>query len=76
MSLPARTIIPATIDASGLQSCHVILLKDRDPSHSGAYAQFGHSGSQLYSDPDHFQNESGIITSNTFTRFHPVEARH
>jgi len=51
LSLPGTNDHPATIAASGCTACHVIYANDRDPSHSGAYAQFGHAGFSASSDP-------------------------
>src|SRR5712664_1060089 len=41
MSLPGTNDHPGDYRASGCAACHVIYANDRDPSHSGAYAQFG-----------------------------------
>src|SRR6266403_5716171 len=44
ISLPGTNDHPGDYRASGCATCHVIYANDRDPIHSGAYAQFGHSG--------------------------------
>src|SRR5712664_4694959 len=44
MSLPGTNDHPGDYRASGCTACHVIYANDRDPSHSGTYAQCAHSG--------------------------------
>ena len=49
----------------------MIYANDRDPSHSAAYASFGHSGFSASSDPTIPKNESGHPIKHTFTRSIP-----
>src|SRR5712692_3789579 len=51
MSLPGTNDHPGDYRGSGCTACHVIYANDRDPSHSGAYAPFGHSGFSASSYP-------------------------
>jgi hypothetical protein len=71
MSLPGTDDHPGDYRASGCTSCHVIYANDRDLSHSGAYAQFGHSGFSASSDPTIPKNEPGHPIKHVFTRSIP-----
>jgi len=71
MSLPGTNDHPGDYRASGCTACHVIYANDRDPLHSGAYAQFGHSGFSSSSDSTIPKNESGHPIKHVFTRSIP-----
>jgi hypothetical protein len=71
MSLPGTNDHPGDYRASGCTACHVIYENDRDPSHSGSYAQFGHSGFSASSDPTIPKNEPGHPIKHVFTRSIP-----
>ncbi len=71
MSLPGTNDHPGDYRASGCTSCHVIYANDRDPSHSGSYAQFGHSGYSASSDPAIPKTEPGHPIRHVFTRSIP-----
>jgi hypothetical protein len=71
MSLPGTNDHAGDYRSSGCSSCHVIYANDRDPSHSGPYAQFGHSGFSASSDPTIPKNEPGHPIKHTFTRSIP-----
>src|SRR5277367_1410841 len=71
MSLPGTNDHPGDYRASGCTACHVIYANDRDPSHSGAYAQFGHSGFSASTDPTIPKNEPGHPIKHVFTRSIP-----
>jgi hypothetical protein len=71
MSLPGTNDHPGDFRASGCTACHVIYANDRDPSHSGSYAQFGHSGFSASSDPTIPRNEPGHPIKHVFTRSIP-----
>jgi hypothetical protein len=71
MSLPGTNDHPGDFRASGCTACHVIYANDRDPSHSGSYAQFGHSGFSASSDPTIPRNEPGHPIRHIFTRSIP-----
>jgi hypothetical protein len=71
MSLPGTNDHPGDYRASGCTACHVIYANDRDPSHSGTYAQFGHSGFSASSDRTIPKNESVHPIKHAFTRSIP-----
>ena len=71
MSLPGTNDHSGDYRASGCTSCHVIYANDRDPSHAGSYAQFGHSGFSASSDPTILRNEPGHPIKHVFTRSIP-----
>jgi hypothetical protein len=71
MSLPGTNDHPGDYRGSGCTACHVIYANDRDPSHSGAYAAFGHSGFSASSDPAIPKNESAHPIKHVFTRSIP-----
>jgi len=71
MSLTGTNDHPGDYRASGCSACHVIYANDRDPAHSGAYAQFGHSGLSASSDPTIPKNEPGHPIKHVFTRSIP-----
>ena len=71
MSLPGTNDHPGDYRASGCSACHVIYANDRDPAHSAAYAQFGHSGFSASSDPTIPKNEPGHPIKHVFTRSIP-----
>jgi hypothetical protein len=71
LSLPGTNDHPGDYRASGCTACHVIYANDRDAEHSGAYAQFGHSGFSASSDPAIPKNESGHPIKHAFTRSIP-----
>ncbi|MGC1615304.1 MAG: hypothetical protein WA736_11505 [Candidatus Acidiferrum sp.] len=71
MSLPGTNDHPGDYRASGCTACHVIYANDRDPAHSGAYAQFGNSGFSDSSDPTIPKNEPGHPIKHAFTRSIP-----
>ena len=71
LSLPGTNDHPGDYRASGCTACHVIYANDRDASHSGAYAQFGHLGFSASSDPTIPKNEPGHPIKHSFTRSIP-----
>jgi hypothetical protein len=71
LSLPGTDDHPGDYRSSGCSACHVIYANDRDPSHSGAYAPFGHSGFSASADPAIPKNESGHPLKHAFTRSIP-----
>jgi hypothetical protein len=71
MSLPGTNDHPGDYRGSGCTACHVIYANDRDPSHSGSYAQFGHSGFSASSDPTIPKNDPGHPIKHVFTRSIP-----
>jgi hypothetical protein len=71
MSLPGTNDHPGDYRSSGCSSCHVIYANDRDPLHSGPYAQFGNMGFTATSDPTVAKNQSGHAIKHVFTRSIP-----
>src|SRR6267378_2712500 len=71
LSLPGTNDHPGDYRGSGCTACHVIYANDRDPSHSGAYSQFGHSGFSASTDPTIPKNEAGHPIRHAFTRSIP-----
>jgi hypothetical protein len=71
MSLPGTNDHPGDYRAGGCTACHVVYANDRDPEHSGSYAQFGHSGFSASSDPTIPKNEPGHPIKHVFTRSIP-----
>lgn len=63
---------PGDYRNSGCASCHVVYANDRDPRHSGAYAQFGHIGESQSVDPTIPKNEPGHPLQHKFTRAIPT----
>lgn len=63
---------PGDYRSSGCSSCHVVYANDRDPRHSGPYAQYGHDGTSLSIDPAVPHNEPGHPLQHTFTRAIPT----
>ncbi|HXT75367.1 MAG TPA: hypothetical protein VN780_03690 [Candidatus Eisenbacteria bacterium] len=71
MSLPGTNDHSGDYRASGCTACHVIYANDNDPSHSAAYAKFGHSGTSFTTDPTIDKNAPGHPIKHTFTRSIP-----
>jgi hypothetical protein len=71
LSLPGTNDHPGDYRGSGCTACHVIYANDRDPLHSGVYAQFGNSGFSGSSDPTIPKNEPGHPVRHAFTRSIP-----
>jgi hypothetical protein len=71
LSLPGTSDHPGDYRSSGCSACHVIYANDRDPSHSGPYAQYGHSGYSASADPTIPKNEPGHPIKHAFTRAIP-----
>jgi Zn finger protein HypA/HybF involved in hydrogenase expression len=62
---------PGDYRSSGCTACHVVYANDRDPFHSGPYAQYGHNGFSHSGDPTIPKNESGHPIKHQFTRAIP-----
>jgi hypothetical protein len=71
MSLPGTNDHPGDYRASGCTACHVVYANDRDPSHSGFYSQFGHTGFSASTDPTIPKNEPGHPIKHAFARSIP-----
>jgi len=63
---------PGDYRSSGCSGCHVIYANDRDPRHSGLYAQYGHTGKTQTVDPTIPRDEEGHPLQHRFTRAIPT----
>lgn len=63
---------PGDYRSSGCSGCHVVYANDRDPKHSGPYAEFGHLGKTQTVDPTIPKDESGHPLKHEFTRAIPT----
>ncbi len=63
---------PGDFRTSGCGSCHVVYANDREPRHSGPYAQFGNSGQTQTVDPTITKKEDGHPIKHVFTRSIPT----
>lgn len=63
---------PGDYRSSGCTGCHVIYANDRDPVHSGPYAQYGHLGQSQSADPTIKRGEPGHPIRHQFTRSIPT----
>lgn len=73
LSFPGTNDQPGDYRGSGCTACHVVYANDREPAHSGSYAQFGNDGKTRTVDPtiDPKRVESGHPIKHTFTRSIP-----
>jgi len=71
LSLPGTNDHPGDFRASGCTACHVVYANDRDPAHSGSYAQYGNNGTTATSDPTIPKDERGHGIKHAFTRAIP-----
>lgn len=62
---------PGDYRSSGCTACHTIYANDRDPRHSGPYAQFGNTGMTQTVDPTIPHGVSGHPIKHEFTRAIP-----
>ncbi|MFT7091877.1 MAG: hypothetical protein ACJAYW_001840, partial [Candidatus Azotimanducaceae bacterium] len=63
---------PGDYRTSGCGSCHVVYANDRDPRHSGPYAEAGHTGMTQTIDPTIPKGEEGHPIKHVFTRAIPT----
>jgi hypothetical protein len=71
LSLPGTNDHSGDYRSSGCSSCHVVYANDLDPTHSGQYAAFGHSGLSASADPTTPKNQPGHAIKHVFTRAIP-----
>ncbi|MGH7803755.1 MAG: hypothetical protein ACREQJ_05360, partial [Candidatus Binatia bacterium] len=62
---------PGDFRSSGCTGCHVIYANDRDPLHSGPWAQFGNRGKTATTDPMIPKDEPGHPIRHSFTKAIP-----
>ncbi|MFT7242940.1 MAG: hypothetical protein ACI82A_000281 [Candidatus Azotimanducaceae bacterium] len=63
---------PGDYRTSGCGSCHVVYANDRDPRHSGPYAEAGHTGMTQTIDPMIPKGEEGHPIKHVFSRAIPT----
>lgn len=63
---------PGDFRTSGCGSCHVVYANDRDPRHSGPYAEAGHTGMTQTVDPTIPKGEEGHPIKHEFSRAIPT----
>ena len=63
---------PGDYRQSGCAACHVVYANDRDPRHSGPYAQYGHTGKSQTVDPTIPKDRKGHPLKHAFTRAIPT----
>ena len=63
---------PGDFRTSGCGACHIVYANDRDPLHSGPYAEFGHMGETQTIDPTIPKNEPGHPLKHEFTTAIPT----
>jgi hypothetical protein len=71
LSMPGTNDHPGDFRASGCTACHVVYANDRDPAHSGPYAQYGNNGLTATSDPTIPKDERGHGIKHVFTKAIP-----
>jgi hypothetical protein len=71
LSLPGTNDHPGDFRGSGCTACHVVYANDRDPAHSGFYAQYGNKGTTATNDPTIAKGERGHGIKHAFTRAIP-----
>jgi hypothetical protein len=71
LSFPGTNDQPGDYRHSGCTACHVIYANDRNPVHSGSYAQFGNSGKTATVDPTISKTETGHPIRHALTRAIP-----
>ena len=71
LSLPGTNDHPGDFRNSGCTACHVVYANDRDPAHSGPYAQYGNKGVTATGDPTIPKGERGHGIKHVFTRAIP-----
>ncbi len=59
LSFPGTNDHPGDYRSSGCTACHVVYANDRDPKHSGRFAEFGNQGLSKTADPTIPKDESG-----------------
>ena len=67
---------PGDFRTSGCGSCHVVYANDRDPRHSGPYAQYGHWGTSQQVDPTIPKDEPGHPLKHSFHTGDPNQPVH
>lgn len=63
---------PGDYRSSGCSACHLVYANDRDPAHSGPWAEYGHLGRSASGDPTLPRGESGHPVRHRLTRAVPT----
>lgn len=63
---------PGDYRSSGCTACHLVYANDRDETHSGPWARYGHDGRSASGDPTLPKDEPGHPISHTLTRAIPT----
>ncbi|MES1943954.1 LVIVD repeat protein precursor [Salinisphaera sp. PC39] len=63
---------PGDYRSSGCSACHVVYANDRQPTHSGPYAEFGNMGRTQTADPTIDEDESGHPIRHRFSSAIPT----
>ncbi|MDY7091506.1 MAG: hypothetical protein SX243_00895 [Acidobacteriota bacterium] len=63
---------PGDYRSSGCTACHVVYANDREPLHSGPWAEYGHRGTSASADPTIPRGESGHPVAHRLTRAVPT----
>ena len=63
---------PGDYRSSGCSACHVVYANDRDPVHSGPWAEAGHTGRSMTDDPMIPKSEKGHPIRHRLTRAIPT----
>jgi hypothetical protein len=63
---------PGDFRTSGCGSCHVVYANDREPRHSGPYAEFGNTGKSQTVDPTISKDTEGHPLKHVFSRAVPT----
>lgn len=67
LNFPGTNDHPGDYRASGCSACHTPYANDRDPMHSGDWAEFGHRGRSFSNDPTLPKDEPGHPIKHVFT---------
>jgi hypothetical protein len=69
--MPGTNEHPGDYRGSGCTACHMVYANDRDPVHSGSFAQFGNRGRSHSTDPTIPKDEAGHPVKHELTRSIP-----
>ncbi|HSR50576.1 MAG TPA: hypothetical protein VLV83_07080, partial [Acidobacteriota bacterium] len=72
LHFPGTNDQPGDFRQSGCTACHVVYANDRNPEHSGPYAQFGHQGRSASADESIPKDEPGHPIRHRLTRAIPT----
>lgn len=67
---------PGDFRSSGCTACHMVYANDRDPVHSGPWAQFGHQGKGNQGDKTEWLTRQGVATPGADPNLEQEEPGH